>query len=80
MGTVYATLSTAMNILGALLSPVHGGGETCGRAHTLLKVSASRAGCYALHATVKMMTDIISANGVEMRCRLTVDRLKARDR
>ena len=43
MGTVYATLSIAMSILGALLSPVRGGGESCGRAHSLLKVSASRA-------------------------------------
>ena len=43
MGTVYATLSIAMSILGGILSPVRGGGETCGRAHSLLKVSASRA-------------------------------------
>ena len=42
MGTVYAALSIAMSILGALLSPVRGAGEAYGQVHSLLKVSASR--------------------------------------
>ena len=43
MGTVYAALSIAMSILGALLSPVRGAEEAYGQVHSLLKVSASRA-------------------------------------
>ena len=43
MGTVYAALSIAMSILGALLLPVRGTGEAYGQVRSLLKVSASRA-------------------------------------
>ena len=43
MGTVYAALSIAMSVLGALLLPVRGTGDAYRQVRSLLKVSASRA-------------------------------------